>query len=73
MNESLILEHLRHIRDRVDRQAEDMREVKERLGILVSQIADLSKQFANLPSRIDRLDARIERIERRLDLQGEPA
>lgn len=59
--ESLVLEHLRHIREAVDGLRDDMREVKGRLGILKSQ-------FANLSNRMDRLDARIERIERRLQL-----
>jgi predicted nuclease with TOPRIM domain len=59
--ESLVLDHLRHIRSAVDALREDMREVKTRLGILVSQ-------YAGMPSRLDRLDARFERIERRLDL-----
>jgi chromosome segregation ATPase len=59
--ESLVLEHLRHIREAVDGLRDDMREVKGRLGILESQ-------YANLSNRMDRLDARIERIERRLQL-----
>ena len=59
--ESLVLEHLRHIRTTVDALRDDMREVKGRLGILESQ-------YANLSNRMDRLDARIERNERRLEL-----
>jgi hypothetical protein len=59
--ESLVLEHLRHIRTAVDAMREDMREMKGRMGIL-------ENQYANLSARIDRLDARVERIERRLEL-----
>lgn len=59
--ESLVLEHLRHIRSAVDGLRDDMREVKGRLGILESQ-------YANLSNRLDRLDARVERIESRLAL-----
>jgi predicted nuclease with TOPRIM domain len=59
--ESLVLEHLRHIRSAVDGLRDDMREVKGRLGILESQ-------YANLSNRMDRLDARVERIEHRLNL-----
>ncbi|HXW24530.1 MAG TPA: hypothetical protein VEK73_07280 [Xanthobacteraceae bacterium] len=59
--ESLILDHLRHLRSAVDALCEDMREVKTRLGIL-------ENQYASMSVRLDRLDARAERIERRLDL-----
>ena len=59
--DSVVLEHLRHIRGAVDRLSDDMREVKNRLGIL-------ENQYASLSSRLDRLDGRVERIERRLDL-----
>ncbi|HZS64878.1 MAG TPA: hypothetical protein VFA53_10355 [Xanthobacteraceae bacterium] len=59
--ESLVLEHLRHIRSVVDGLRDDMRDVKTRLGTLETQYAILS-------NRLDRLDARVERIERRLEL-----
>ena len=59
--DGVVLEHLRHIRGAVDRLSDDMREVKNRLGIL-------ENQYASLSSRPDRLDGRVERIERRLDL-----
>ena len=59
--DNIVLEHLRHIRGAVDGLREDMREVKNRLGIL-------ENQYASLSNRIDRLDARMERIEKRLDL-----
>ena len=59
--ESIVLDHLRHIRGAVDGLRDDMREVKGGLGILESQ-------YPNISNRMDRLDARIERIERRLEL-----
>ena len=59
--ESLVLEHLRHIRGAVDALRDDMRDVKVRLGTLETQ-------YASLSNRIDRLDGRVERIEHRLDL-----
>jgi predicted nuclease with TOPRIM domain len=59
--ESLVLEHLRHIRGAVDALRDDMRDVKVRLGTLETQ-------YASLSNRLDRLDGRVERIERRLDL-----
>jgi len=59
--ENLVLEHLRHIRAGVDDLRMDMREVKNRLGILEAQ-------YASLSGRVDRIAERIERVERRLDL-----
>jgi predicted nucleic acid-binding Zn-ribbon protein len=58
--DSLILEHLRAIRATQDRQSEDLREIKECLGVLESQ-------YASLSNRLDRLDERVSRIEKRLD------
>ena len=59
--DSVVLEHLRHIRGAVDGLRDDMREVKSGLGMLESQ-------YPNLSNRLDRLDGRVERIERRIDL-----
>jgi len=66
--DSIVLEHLRHIRGAIDGLREDMREVKQRLGILENQYANLEIQYASVSSRLDRMDGRIERIERRLNL-----
>jgi hypothetical protein len=66
--ETLILDHLRHMRGAIDTLREDMREVKTRLGILENAFGILENQYASISSRLDRLDARVERIERRLDL-----
>ena len=60
-SDNLVLEHLRHICGAVDALRDDMREVKDRLGILESQ-------YASLSTRLDRLDGRVERIEQRLGL-----
>ena len=59
--ESLVLEHLRHIRGAVDGLRDDVRDIKVRLGTLETQ-------YASLSNRMDRLDGRVERIERRLNL-----
>ena len=61
MNDDLVLEHLRHIREQVDRTAEDVREIKNRLGIL-------EEQYATISRRVDRVDERVERVEKRLEL-----
>jgi len=59
--DSVVLEHLRHIRAAMDDVRDDIREIKQRLGILEGT-------YAGLSTRMDRMDMRIERIERRLDL-----
>ena len=59
--DNLVLEHLRAIRGTVERMAEDMIEVKQRLGIL-------EHQHASVSTRLDRVDERVQRSEKRLDL-----
>lgn len=59
--ENLVLEHLRAIRTTVDRLADDMQEVKSRLGTL-------EMQYASISTRLDRMDERVSRIEKRLGL-----
>lgn len=66
--DNIVLEHLRAIRGVLDRHGEDLREIKERLGILEVGVGNLGSQYANLSTRLDRLDDRVARIERRLDL-----
>jgi hypothetical protein len=70
--ENVILEHLRHIRARVDQVAEDLGTMKLRLSSLESQVAGLHGDNAIGHQRMDRIESRLERIERRRDLY-EPA
>jgi len=70
--ESLILEHLRHIRNRVDQIADDVGTLKLRLSSLESQAAGLHGDNAIAHQRMDRIENRLNRIERRLELH-EPA
>ncbi len=63
--DNLVLTYLRRIDEKVDRLAEDMREVKSRLGILESQ-------YANLSNRLDRLDERVGRPENRPGMHETP-
>ena len=65
----LIFETLKAIQRTLARHTDDLHEIKERLGILETQVAGLAAQYASLSNRLDRMDLRIERIERRLDLQ----
>jgi chromosome segregation ATPase len=57
----LIFELLKSIQATLARHSDDLREIKERLGIL-------EMQYASLSNRVDRLDQRLERVERRLQL-----
>jgi len=66
--DNIILEHLRAIRGVLDRHSDNLREIKERIGILETGVGNLGAQYANLSTRLDRLDDRVARIERRLDL-----
>ena len=59
----LIFETLKAIQATQARHSEDLREIKERLGILEMQYASLSR-------RVDKIEERVGRIERRLDLVG---
>jgi predicted nucleic acid-binding Zn-ribbon protein len=60
----LIFETLKAIQATQARHSADLREIKERLGILEMQYASLSR-------RVDKIEERVERIERRMDLVGE--
>jgi uncharacterized protein (UPF0335 family) len=73
--ESVIIEHLRHVRGRVDRIAEDMSDIKHRMSslepamVLVKrEVAAGDETDARQQLSLDRLSDRIERIERRLEL-----
>ncbi len=73
--ENLVLEHLRHIRGRVDQIADDVGDLKQRMSGLESamnlvrrEIALGDETDARQQVTLDKLNARIERIERRLEL-----
>ncbi len=74
--ENLLLRDLRRIDEKVDRLADDMREVKMRLtavevglnGVRRDLVA-LSETDARLQVAVDRQGARLDRIEQRLDLR----
>lgn len=59
--ESLTLRMLRRLDEKIDRQGEDLREIKQRIG-------HLEENYASLPRRVDRIDERLDRVERRLDM-----
>ena len=74
--DSLVLEHLRHTRGRVDQIAEDVTELMQRMTSLEGSMSLVKREVAlgdetdaRQQTALDRLVARIERIERRLDLR----
>ena len=73
--ENLILEHLRHIRNRVDLLSADMSDLKNRMSSLEMAMVTVKRETAHGDETdarqqisLDRLQERIQRIERRLDL-----
>lgn len=73
--DSLVIEHLRHIRSRVDQIAEDVSELKHRMTSLEGTMSLVKREVsfgdetdARQQLTLDRLAKRIERIERRLEL-----
>ena len=71
-HESVILEHLRHIRGKVDRLSDDMVEVKRRLSNIEIAQGHLQSQMGQLNQRMDGIDVRVDRIEQRLDMVEAP-
>ena len=75
--ENLVLEHLRHIRARVDQIADDMGDLKHRMSSLESAMVSVKHEVAHGDETdarqqvtLDKLVDRIQRIENRLELLG---
>lgn len=75
---NLVLEHLRHIRGRVDQIGEDVHDLKQRMNALergqarmLGHSAELYGDQVTQQSSIDRIRDRLDRIERRLELVDE--
>jgi hypothetical protein len=73
--ENIVLEHLRHIRSRVDQIADDMTDLKLRMSSLESAMVSVKHEVAHGDETdarqqvtLDKLAERIQRIERRLEL-----
>ena len=73
--ESLILEHLRHIRAKVDSTADNIDDLKLRMSSLESAMVSVKREVnhgedvdARQQVSLDKLLKRIERIESRLEL-----
>lgn len=74
--ENLVLEHLRHIRARVDQIADDVAELKYRMTSLEGAMGRVKREIAygdetdaRQQVTLDKLASRVERIERRLELR----
>ena len=73
--ENLVLEHLRHIRSRVDEIGAGMDDLKARMSALESAMVAVKREVvlgdetdARHQVSLDRIVKRLERIERRLEL-----
>jgi hypothetical protein len=76
---SVTLEHLRHIRARVDQIADDVIDLKLRMSGLEGGMARVKQEVVQGDETdirqqitLDRLAARVERLERRLELSDTP-
>lgn len=74
--ENLVLEHLRHIRGRVDQIADDVSDLKQRMTGLEVSMSLIKREVSygdEVDTRqqitLDKLLSRIERLERRLSLR----
>ena len=74
-NENIVLEHLRHIRAKVDQTADDVRDLKSRMSSLEESMVSVRYEVvhcAEVDARqqlsLDKIVQRLDRIERRLDL-----
>lgn len=63
--DNIVLVYLRRIDQRVADIAEDIKEIRGRVGLL-------EEQYASMSRRLDRMGLDIDRIKRRLDLIDEP-
>jgi hypothetical protein len=65
---NIVLEHLRHIRQAVDKLALDLTDVKSRVSSLERVQGEILALIGTMNRRMDHFDERLGRIERRLDL-----
>ncbi len=77
--ENLVLEHLRHMRGKIDQIADDVREMKHRLatveatqGTILQHVGHLATSIAQQQLSFDRMTERVERVEKRLEIASAP-
>lgn len=66
--ESLVLEHLRYMRGKIDVMSEDIQALSFRLSSVVHHLGARVRRSGSQNGEIDRLKRRVDRIERRLEL-----
>jgi hypothetical protein len=67
--ESLILEHLKHIRGKVDVISLEITDLKSRASATEEMLGQILVLIGGMGRRMDRFDERMSRVERRLDLE----
>jgi hypothetical protein len=67
--ESLVLEHLKHIRGKVDLITLDIIDLKSRASATEEMLGQVITLVGGLGKRMDRFDERLARVEKRLDLE----
>jgi tetrahydromethanopterin S-methyltransferase subunit G len=65
---NVVLDHLRHIRLRVDGLTDDMRQVILRLGAVERHVAGVRISDVGQNAELDGIKERLRRVERRLEL-----
>lgn len=70
--DNLVLVYLRRIDAKVDALADEVRDLKGRVGRLETSLAQVHVTLAEHSNRMDRIELRLDRIERRLDLAEAP-
>jgi hypothetical protein len=73
--DNLVLEHLRHIRGKIDKVAEDMDDIKARISSLENSMVSVKREVnhgdevdARQQVSLDKIIRRLERIESRLEI-----
>lgn len=67
---SIVLEHLRHMRGKLDSIDLRLGRVEMRLSAVEGHLAQLVRSDADQNIELDRVNIRLDRIERRLELTG---
>lgn len=66
--DSLVLRDLRQIDQKIDNVADELKELKVRVGRVETSLAQVQVHLAEHSVRMDKIDNRLDRIERRLTL-----